>query len=70
MKYFVDPALCCAHGQCYAVAPEVFTAGDDGFNADTGKTVKVPAHLDSAARAGADSCPESAILKIDMHESG
>lgn len=65
MKYVVDSALCCAHGQCYAVAPEVYEAADDGYNAEAGKTVEVPAHLEDSAREGAMACPESAILVLD-----
>lgn len=65
MKYVVDPALCCAHGQCYAVAPEIYSAAEDGFNVETGNTVEVPEHLEAAAREGAEVCPESAILVLD-----
>jgi len=69
MKYTVDPALCCGRGRCYAVAPEVYRKADDGTNADTGKTVEVPADLERAARDGADSCPESAIMLTEVRES-
>jgi ferredoxin len=65
MKYVVDPALCCAHGQCYALAPDVFTAADDGYNAEAGNTVEVPAGQEEAAREGAMACPESAILVLE-----
>ena len=69
MKYTVDPALCCGRGRCYVVAPDVFREADDGTNADVGETVEVPAHLEEAARNGAISCPESAILLSDVRES-
>lgn len=65
MKYVVDPALCCAHGQCYAVAPDVYEAAEDGYNAEAGNTVEVPAQLEESAREGAMACPESAILVFD-----
>ena len=69
MRYTVDSALCCGRGRCYVVAPDVFREGDDGINADVGETVEVPAHLEDAARNGALSCPESAILLSDVRES-
>ena len=69
MKYTVDPALCCGRGRCYAVAPEVYRKADDGTNADAGHTIEVPADLEQAARDGADSCPESAIMLMEVHES-
>ncbi len=65
MRYIVDAALCCAHGRCYAVAPEVYQAGPDGYNANTGTAVEVPREFKAAARFGAKACPESAILVID-----
>lgn len=65
MKYVVDSALCCGHGQCYALAPDVYEAADDGYNAEAGKTVDVPAEHEEAAREGATACPESAILVLE-----
>lgn len=61
MRYRVDEALCCGHGQCFAVAPELFTADADGFNVPVGVAVDVPPGLDRAARDGASACPEQAI---------
>lgn len=57
MKYIVDPALCCGSGQCYALAPDVFEAADDGYNAESGNTVEVPPGLEAAAWAGFDGLP-------------
>ncbi|HEY2207069.1 MAG TPA: ferredoxin [Pseudonocardia sp.] len=61
MKYRVDEALCCGHGQCHAVAPDVFDLDDDGFNTAAGRTADVDPALEGAAREGADGCPEQAI---------
>lgn len=61
MKFVVDAALCCGHGQCYAVAPDVYEPDDDGLNTAAGTTAEVPAGQEEAARAGASACPESAI---------
>lgn len=65
MRYIVDPALCAAHGRCYVIAPDVFEADEEGYNARAGDTVDVPVDLESAARDGAASCPESAIFVIE-----
>jgi ferredoxin len=43
----------------------VYQAADDGYNAEAGKTVEVPAQLEESAREGAMACPESAILVMD-----
>ena len=61
MKLAVDAAPCCGHGQCAAVAPDVYSLDDDGFNVDAGRTVDVGERLETAAKDGARACPESAI---------
>jgi ferredoxin len=61
MRYCVDENLCTGHGRCYTVASEVFSADDDGWNADRGKTVTVAPGREEAAELGARSCPERAI---------
>lgn len=61
MKFSVDAALCCGHGQCESAAPEVFSLDDEGFNAAVGRTGEVPAGLEAAAGDGAGACPEQAI---------
>ena len=61
MKYLVDPALCCAHGQCHLTAPDVFQVDDDGYNFPQGVEVEVPPRLEEQAREGAQMCPDSAI---------
>jgi ferredoxin len=65
-KYFVDEALCQAHGQCYALAPELFSADEDGYNKDAGKGwVEIPPERLAEARAAEDVCPETAIRVIE-----
>jgi ferredoxin len=68
VRYRVDEALCCGHGQCRAVAPELFTADADGFVTPVGVAVDVPPGRDREARDGAAACPEQAI-QIDSLES-
>lgn len=64
MKFVVDAALCAGHGQCCAVAPEVYDLDDDGLNVAAGTTAEVPPGHEEAARAGASACPESAIQVV------
>lgn len=65
MRYVVDAALCCGHGQCYGASPEVYEANDEGENAAIGKSVDVAPGHEAAARRGATRCPESAIKIFD-----
>ena len=65
MKAKIDGELCTGHGRCCAVAPEFYQLDDNGYNANRGKTVDVPAGLQAAARLGAARCPERAIRIIE-----
>lgn len=65
MKFVVDAALCCGHAQCAAVAPDVYSLDDDGFNADAGRTVDIGEAQEAAATSGARACPESAITILN-----
>jgi ferredoxin len=55
----VDPNICEGHGQCNAVAPEIYDLDDDGYcvihNSD------VAPELESQAEEGALACPVYAI---------
>jgi len=59
MKLRLDDALCCGHGRCYALCPELFEEDDAGHAV----LVKpdVPPALEARARSAADNCPEGAI---------
>jgi len=65
MKVKIDADLCTGHGRCCVVAPEFYKLDDNGYNADRGKTLDVPAGLETAARLGARKCPERAIAMIE-----
>lgn len=42
MRYSIDGNLCTGgHGRCYSLAPGVFEADDDGFNAERGSEGEV-----------------------------
>ncbi|MGA7055666.1 MAG: ferredoxin [Mycobacterium sp.] len=59
MHVFIDSEACQGHGRCYALAPEVYTADDEG----RGEVIdgEIGEDLVDQARAGAMNCPESAI---------
>ena len=64
MRIVLDTELCTGHGRCYALAPEVYEADDDGhcvlrIDGD------VPAELEERARTAAANCPEVALSVED-----
>jgi ferredoxin len=61
VRYLVDQALCCGHGQCTALAPEVYSLDDDGINQQAGHVTGVEPGMEEAATTGATACPEAAI---------
>ncbi len=65
MRLQIDSDACTGHGRCYALAPELFDADDQGhcvIRLDGGDdSAVVPAELEGAARTGADNCPEGAL---------
>jgi ferredoxin len=65
VKVKIDAELCTGHGRCSAVAQQVYKLDDNGYNADRGKSVDVPAGLEAPARLGSKRCPERAITIID-----
>ncbi len=66
MKVHIDEINCSGHGRCAKYAPNVFRLNDeDGYNADRGKTIDVPAGEEDNARLGVKSCPERAISVVE-----
>jgi ferredoxin len=65
MKMKIDEELCTGHGRCAHYAHNVFRLDDDGYNADRGKTIEVPASEEKNAKLGMKSCPERAITEVD-----
>jgi ferredoxin len=65
VRYLVDQALCCGHGQCAASAPEVYSVDDDGINSNVGRLVEVEPDHEDSAQAGAWACPDAAIRLFD-----
>ena len=63
MKVRVDADTCQGHGRCYALAPDIFEADDHGHCVVANP--EVTPEQEAAARAGADNCPEDAIVLED-----
>ena len=63
MRIVLDQEACTGHGRCYALAPEVYDADDEG-HCELRIIGDVPADLEAGARTGADNCPEGA-LRVD-----
>jgi len=60
LKLIVDKGACQGHGLCYAAAPGLLEADDEGYVlAD--EPIDVPAAAARAARTAKDACPEAAI---------
>jgi ferredoxin len=55
----VDPNICEGHGQCNAVAPDIYDLDDGGYCLI--RSSEVPPDLESQAEAGAQACPVQAI---------
>ena len=64
MRIHLDNEKCQGHGRCYALAPQVFDADDEGY-AVLKVDGDVPADLEKEARLAADNCPEYAIDLTD-----
>ncbi len=63
MRIIVDHDICTGHGRCASVAPSVYSLDDSGFSAIT--ELEVGPDDETAARAGANNCPERAITIVD-----
>ncbi len=63
MRLVVDMTRCTGHGRCYALAPDVFDADDDGYCRP--RIDVVPEALVDQARLGERNCPEEAISLAD-----
>jgi ferredoxin len=60
MRIILDSEKCQGHGRCYALAPELFDADDEGYAVLLVDGAVPPEH-ERAARLAADNCPEYAI---------
>ncbi len=60
MKLKLDNEACQGHGRCFALAPDLFDADDEGF-AVLLVEGEIPEEQEADAQLCADNCPEFAI---------
>jgi ferredoxin len=63
MKIVLDTDRCTGHGRCYALAPEVYDADDDGHCVV--RLDEIPPELEAKARSGVNNCPEEALSVVE-----
>ena len=61
MRIALDTQACVGHGRCYALAPEVYDADDEGHCVLLFPDDPVPSEFEAKARLGAANCPERAL---------
>jgi ferredoxin len=64
MRLELNDEACTGHGRCYALAPDVFDADDEG-HCLLRVEGEVPADLIAGARKGVANCPEGALTLIE-----
>jgi ferredoxin len=63
VKVRLDESACVGHGRCYAIAPDVFDADDQGHCVLRFVDEPVPVPLVDRARHGVANCPEKALAE-------
>ena len=61
MRITFDSSKCQGHGRCYALAPQLFDADEEGYAVLKAPDGEVPAGFEEAAILATDNCPEYAI---------
>jgi ferredoxin len=61
VKVRLDEDACVGHGRCYAIAPDVFDADDQGHCVLRFTDEPIPASLIDRARQAVANCPENAL---------
>ena len=59
MRIVLDDDACTGHGRCYALAPDIFDADDQGHCVI--KVDDIPEDQQAAARVAVANCPEVAL---------
>lgn len=65
MRLSIDADKCMGHARCYSTAESLLSDDEEGFVAERGRTIDVPATLVDEAREAARACPERAIVLLD-----
>jgi ferredoxin len=63
VRVVIDSGGCTGHGRCYALAPEVFDADDQGHGVV--KVADTPESLSEEATLAIVNCPERVISVIE-----
>jgi ferredoxin len=63
LTLMTDRSRCSGHARCNALAPVLFTIDVRGY-IDLPAELRVPGHLETAARDGAESCPEGVFRLV------
>jgi ferredoxin len=61
VRISLDNEACVGHGRCYALAPDVYDADDEGHCVLRFPDAPIPVELESKAKLGAANCPEQAL---------
>ncbi|MBI2704934.1 MAG: ferredoxin [Actinobacteria bacterium] len=61
MKVRLDDELCVGHGRCYALAPDVFDADDQGHCVLRFDDEDLPERFVDVAKQAVANCPEDAL---------
>lgn len=61
MRIVLDSEKCQGHGRCYALAPDLFDADDEGYAVLRVEGGEIPDGRRGDAALAADNCPEFAI---------
>ena len=64
MRIELHAEMCTGHGRCYALAPEIFDADDDG-RCVVRVEGDVPDEHEVRAHQGVANCPEGALSVVD-----
>ena len=64
MRIVFDRERCQGHGRCYALAPELFDADDEGYSVVLVSGELTPEQV-AQAQLAADNCPEYALTLED-----
>ena len=64
MHIVYDREKCQGHGRCYALAPELFDADDEGYSVVLVSGELTPEQV-AQAQLAADNCPEYALTLED-----
>jgi ferredoxin len=69
LTLITDRSRCRGHARCNALAPVLFTIDARGYT-NLPAEVAVPDHLETAARDGAESCPEGVFRLVSDEHRG